>query len=133
MMQMSSQLLDVCTGIQHIGIPTGDLEKTCAFFTELGFEKAFQTVINEGQHVVFLRFQDVTLELYEEEGAKKAGVIDHIAINCKDVEAAYTLAKEKGYTVVSNGVEKLPFWENGVQFFTIEGPEGVKVELSQYL
>ncbi len=27
----------------------------------------------------------------------------------------------------------LPFWENGVKFFTIEGPNKEKVEFSQYL
>ena len=30
-------------------------------------------------------------------------------------------------------VHFLPFWENGVKFFTIEGPNKEKVEFSQYL
>lgn len=32
------------TGLQHIGIPTNDIEKTTAFYHELGFETAFETV-----------------------------------------------------------------------------------------
>ena len=31
------------TGIQHIGIPTNDIEKTIAFYQKLGFEIALQT------------------------------------------------------------------------------------------
>ena len=30
-------------------------------------------------------------------------------------------------------VHVLPFWENGVKFFTIEGPNKEKVEFGQYL
>ena len=30
-------------------------------------------------------------------------------------------------------VHFLPFWENGVKFLTIEGPNKEKVEFSQYL
>lgn len=127
------KILDTCDGLQHIGIPTSNMEKTCAFYTELGFEKAYETVIHGSQHVVFLRFGNLTLECYEGECAGKAGAIDHIAINCTDIEAAYATAKENGYTVVSDGIEELPFWENGVRFFTMEGPDAVKVELNQYL
>ena len=32
------------TGIQHIGIPTNDIETTIAFYHKLGFETAFETV-----------------------------------------------------------------------------------------
>lgn len=127
------QLMDVCSGIQHIGIPTDNMEKTCAFYTELGFEKVFETTLHETQGVVFLRFCNVTLEIYEGDCAKRAGAVDHIAIDCKDVETAYKFAMEKGYPVVSDGIEELPFWEKGVRFFTIEGPNGEKVELNQYL
>ena len=127
------KILDTCNGLQHIGIPSEDLEKTCAFYVGLGFEKIYETVIHGHQHVAFLRFGDLTLECYEGACAGRAGAIDHIAINCTDVEAAYALAKEKGYTIVSDGIEELPFWENGVQFFIIEGPNAVRVELNQYL
>lgn len=127
------KILDTCNGLQHIGIPSDNLEKTCAFYMELGFEKIYETVIHEDQHVAFLRFQDLTLECYEETCAGRPGAIDHIAINCTDVEAAYALAKEKGYIIVSDGIEELPFWENGVRYFTIEGPNAVKVEFNQYL
>ncbi len=132
-MHEDRQLLDVCSGLQHIGIPADDIEKTCAFYTALGFEKVFETRLEGEQQVVFLRFHNLTLECYDGGCAGQAGAIDHIAIDCEDVEAAYMLAREQGYTIVSDGIEELPFWEKGVRFFTIEGPDKVKIELNQYL
>ena len=35
------------TGIQHIGIPTNDIEKTIEFYKTLGFEIALQTINEE--------------------------------------------------------------------------------------
>ena len=36
----------IATGLQHIGIPTNDMEKTIAFYTALGFETVCQTVMS---------------------------------------------------------------------------------------
>ena len=42
--------------------------------------------------------------------------------------------KEQHIGIATNDlVHFLPFWENGVKFFTIEGPNKEKVEFSQYL
>ena len=63
----------------------------------------------------------------------KSGAIDHIAIDVTDVEAAYALAQEQGLQIVSNGIEALPFWEKGVRFFIVLGPNQERVEFNQYL
>ena len=63
----------------------------------------------------------------------QSGAIDHIAIDVVDVEAAYRLAQEQGYQIVSNGVEFLPFWQKGVKFFILLGPNQERVEFNQYL
>lgn len=42
-MELKEQLV----GIQHIGIPTNDIETTIEFYEKLGFEIAFQTVNQE--------------------------------------------------------------------------------------
>ena len=66
------------TGIQHIGIPTKDMEATKAFFAKLGFEPAFETV-NEGAKVAFLKLENLVIEIYEsDEATMKAGVISEI-------------------------------------------------------
>ncbi len=129
------KLGDFALGLQHVGLPTNDLKATIAFYEGLGFETVYQ-VKNEaaGEDVAFLRLKNLTIEAYENgRAAMQSGAIDHIAIDVSDVEAAYRLAQEQGYQIVSNGVEFLPFWQNGVKFFILLGPNQERVEFNQYL
>ena len=132
---MENNFLKFITGLQHIGIPTNDMEATIAFYETLGFQIAYQTV-NEAanEKVAFLRLGDVTIEAYENKKAALAnGAVDHIALNVTDIEAVFQLVKEKGFSMLDTEVQFLPFWDNGVKFFTILGPNKEKVEFSQYL
>lgn len=123
------------TGIQHIGIPTNDIEKTIKFYRNLGFEIAFQTINEEAnEKVAFLKLKTLVIETYENKLAKLTnGVIDHVAIDVKDIEAVYQYIEEKQMNTTKDEIHFLPFWENGVRFFTIEGPNKEKIEFSQYL
>ena len=122
---------EISTGLQHIGLPTNDIEKTIAFYGSLGFEVAFRTN-NNGEEVAFLRLGDLTIETYQNFKAAHAhGAWDHVAINVTDVDAARRLADAQGLEVIEEGV--LPFWDNGVKYFTALGPNGEKVEFNQYL
>ena len=48
-------LKEQLNGIQHIGIPTNDIEATIDFYKALGFEIAFRTVNEEAdEEVAFL-------------------------------------------------------------------------------
>lgn len=123
------------TGVQHIGIPTNDIEETKAFYHKLGFETAFETV-NEAadEKVCFLKLENLVIETYENKAAKmEAGAIDHIALDVKDVEAAYLFIQKENMNNTNAEIAFLPFWDNGVKFFTIEGPNKEKVEFSQFL
>ena len=129
------KLGDFALGLQHVGLPTNDLKATIAFYEGLGFETVYQ-VKNEaaGEDVAFLRLKNLTIEAYENgRAAMRSGAIDHIAIDVVDVDAAYRLAQEQGYQIVSNGVEFLPFWQKGVKFFILLGPNQERVEFNQYL
>lgn len=123
------------TGVQHVGIPTNDIEKTIAFYTSLGFETALRTV-NEaaGEQVCFLRLKNLCIETYQNGCAVGTpGAIDHIALDVADVDAAFEKARAMGLHLLDEQVNFLPFWERGVRFFTILGPNGEKVEFSQML
>lgn len=123
------------TGLQHIGVPTNDLEETVSFYETLGFRSAFQTV-NEAadERVAFLRMGDVTIEIYEnKQAALVNGALDHIALNVTDIEEVFRMAKENGFCLLDEEIRFLPFWENGVRFFTLVGPNQEKIEFSQYL
>lgn len=126
---------DYATGLQHIGIPTKDLEKTTKFYQELGFEIAHSAYLQDkDQHVNFLKLGNLCLETYEEKDAAMCyGAIEHVAIDVTDIYAVYDMVCEKGLNTLNDQVNELPFWANGVKFFTIEGPNKEKVEFSQYL
>ena len=123
------------TGIQHIGIPTNDIEKTIAFYQKLGFEIALQTVNEEAdEKVAFLELETLMIETYENKAAKmERGAIDHVAINVKDIEEVYRYIEAEKMNTTKDTIHFLPFWDNGVRFFTIGGPNKEKVEFSQYL
>ena len=122
-------------GIQHIGIPTNNIEATVHFYEKMGFETALRTLNEEaGEKVAFLKLGSLVIETYENKAAKmKAGAIDHVAIDVKDIEKVYEMINQAGLNTTNDTVHFLPFWENGVKFFTIEGPNKEKVEFSQYL
>ena len=107
------------TGIQHLGIPTNDIEKTIAFYESLGFEIAYQTV-NEatGERVAFLSLKNIMIETYQNNcAAGKSGAIDHVALDVSDIEAAFNIIKKGEYTILDKDIRFLPFWEKGVRFF----------------
>ena len=122
-------------GIQHVGIPTNDIEATIEFYGKLGFEVALQTVNEEAnEKVAFLKLNNLVIETYENKAAKmESGAIDHVAIDVKDIEKVYELINHAGLNTTRDTIHFLPFWENGVRFFTIEGPNKEKIEFSQYL
>jgi catechol 2,3-dioxygenase-like lactoylglutathione lyase family enzyme len=126
---------DYITSLQHVGIPTDDLEKTVLFFTGLGFKAALRTVNEKaGEQVCFLKLQNLCIEVYQTGNtAKKPGAIDHIALDVTDIEKTFETVKAGGYTLLDQEIQFLPFWDNGVRFFTILGPNGEKVEFSQML
>ena len=129
------ELGDYCTGIQHIGIPTDDMDKTVSFYQSIGFREALGTV-NEKEHarVEFLQNGNLMLETYESKNvSRKTGAIDHFCIDVKDMKKVYEYLKSHGFQMLETEIQFLPFWEHGVQFINILGPNGEKIEFSQKL
>ena len=126
---------EIATGLQHIGVPTGDMDATIHFYYALGFETIFETVNAEaGGRVNFFKLGDLVIETYEvTDPAKAPGAVDHIAINVKDIEEAFRFVNEAGLNNTNDIIHSLPFFENGVKFFTIEGANKEKVEFNQFL
>lgn len=127
--------MKTCTGLQHIGIPTNDLDTTVAFYEKLGFETALATM-NEAtnERVTFLKLKDLVIEVYENgQALLKDGSIDHIALNVEDIEEALAEVKALNIPLLVDEPQFLPFWENGIKYFIAQGPNKERIEFSQYL
>lgn len=131
-------------GLQHLGIPVTDLERSKAFYMQLGFTEALRTDIPkraEPIRVAMMEHENFTIELYQlelerrQEIAKRSdGHIDHVALNVLDIDKAYAEIKAAGIEILEdNAPVYLPFWKNGVKYFTVRGPDGEKVEFNQIL
>ena len=122
-------------GLQHIGIPTNDIEQTISFYSKLGFEIALRTVNQDAvEQVAFLKLGNLMIETYENNAAALCiGAINQIAIDVNSIDEAFDFINENGLNNTSDVIHFLPFWKNGVKFFTIEGPNLERIEFSQYL
>ncbi|TDO86100.1 catechol 2,3-dioxygenase-like lactoylglutathione lyase family enzyme [Halanaerobium saccharolyticum] len=128
-------LKDLASGIQHVGIPTIDINKTVDFYQGLGFDLAFSTTDDSGNlDVAFLKLKNLVIETYQEgTELSQTGSINHIAIDVNDVEEVFKKLMEKNYDILDKEINFLPFWQNGVKFFTIKGPNNEQIEFSEML
>lgn len=127
------EIKNFCRGIQHIGIPTNDIKTTISFYKELGFEVMFQTV-NNGESVAFLQLNNLMIETYENKSAAlHNGALDHFALDVKEIDDLYETVKNKHMHLLDKSVNYLPFWEHGVKFFSVLGPNMEKIEFCERL
>ena len=126
---------DFYTGIQHIGIPTANMNATVEFYKKLGFELIQEEYLEEAKcKVCFLKLKNLVIETYDAaDAAMKYGAVDHIALDVNNIGAAWDFARKEGFKVLSDDIVSLPFWSNGIKCFNIEGPNKEKVEFCQIL
>lgn len=130
-------------GWSHLGIPVTDIDQSEAFYKQFGFEKVMNAVIPVGDEQIrasMMEFKGFTLEFYqllpadlEEIRSRKDGFIDHVALDVKDVDQAFEELTAKGFATLEDAPVQLPFWENGVKYFNVRGPDGEKIEFNQIL
>ncbi|MDE5876248.1 MAG: VOC family protein [Muribaculaceae bacterium] len=130
-----TDLKNFSEGVQHIGIPVSDIDRTIEFYKSLGFEPALITENKPAnERVAFLRLGNLIIEAYGNKiTEKRSGAIDHIALDVKNIDKLYEQIRKDGHRIVEERVMSLPFWENGVKFFTILGPDNEKVEFCEKL
>lgn len=106
-------------GVAHVGLPTNDLQKTVEFYKSLGFEVIMQSYNEKaGEKVAFLQIKNYCIETFENgQAAMSDGAYQHVALDVEDIESMYQKICNEKYTVITDGIEELPFWEKGVKFF----------------
>ncbi len=132
-MAFNKSLAGYFNDVQHIGIPTDDMAKTIAFWEKLGFKKLgeFDTD-DQGNEVVFMQYGHLTLEIWTGDGAvHETGAINHISLNTSDADAAFKAAKAESFKLKDAEVQHLDFWDKGIKFFNIEGPNSETIEFCE--
>lgn len=130
--------------LQHIGIPVRNLEHTTRYYDLLGFEEVMRKPFDhaEGQGTcVMMQKGDIMMEFYQlpqstierEVITRKDGQIDHIAFDVQDIAIAFDTLKSGGFAPLQDAPVHLDFWDRGVKFFHIVGPDGERLEFNQIM
>ncbi|MEM9000544.1 MAG: VOC family protein [Bacteroidota bacterium] len=126
--------------VQHIGIPTGNLEKSKEFYERLGFVSVMSSTFDhEGEkgRVVMMKSNKVLIEIYQlpKQVAHQNGhgPINHIAFDVDDIEKVYGQLKRQNFFILEDAPVFLPFWKNGCKYFNILGPNGERLEFNQII
>jgi catechol 2,3-dioxygenase-like lactoylglutathione lyase family enzyme len=142
---MKSEILlrDNFRGLQHLGIPVTNLEKSVLFYTKLGFNRVLKAQVNEPTgkvYVTMMKRKNVIIELYQltveelvELRSRSDGHIDHVAFDVKDIDAAFSELRAAGFETIQDSPVFLDFWDKGCKYFAIRGPDGEKLEFNQIL
>lgn len=122
----------------HIGIATNNIDADAKWYVDvLGFEVIGDFHTPDGVHAIFMKNQDVIVEMFQPHEPileAAAGKIDHYAFDSQDIEADYKFCVEQGYRITTDGIEGIPtFWKNGVKYFKIASPTGEEMEFCQVL
>ncbi len=129
------------TGFQHLGLPVTNMEQSLAFYERLGFKVIMSTTLPaaaEPVQVRMLALGDFVLELYQLAGAERAeiaaradGHVDHFALDVDQIEPAFAAVHAAGLETVEDAPVFLPFWEKGIRYFVVRGPDGERVEFCE--
>jgi lactoylglutathione lyase len=133
-------------GLQHIGIPVVDIEKTKLWYMNaLGFELINDPKVptQEGEiKASFLSRSNLMVELYQLVGdglkeikTRSHGHVDHFTIDVLNIREALEYVKSKGIELdemTKEGPMSLnEFWSRGADSLFIVSPNGEKIELSE--
>ncbi|EJE4563051.1 MULTISPECIES: VOC family protein [Enterococcaceae] len=127
------EIKDFINGLQHVGIPTEKMLQSITFYQQLGFKLVNQEIQPDGGGVAFLENNDFIVELYEQKNLDgHTGVIDHIALQVsEEIDTLFEMIQAKDYPILSEGIETLAYWNKGISFFIIEGPNKEKIEFCE--
>jgi lactoylglutathione lyase len=125
-------------GLAHICVYTRDMSKSLVFYTDtLGFDVVHRTHLDSGYGFAMVRRGSCIIELLEPEDVNKikprtGGVVDHIALEVKDINTVFAKLKAKGVSFFTPIIDD-PNLMGGVRIAFFRGPSGESFELFEYL
>lgn len=98
-----------------------------------GAESLLRDVFGFARDGETLRLNDQRIALVPADGPRGHGGIDHLALSVNDTDAALADLLARGArledTTPDGPKEIAEFWENGVRYVFLQGPEGARIEL----
>ena len=120
-------------GIQHIGLPTSQVQRTIDFYETLGFQVATRHDIS-GRDFAFLRLGNMLIEVIPtDDPAMLNGAVDHFCLDVKNIDELFNDLRQAGYHMLSDEIQDIAFWEHGARYFFIQGPNNEKIEFCEIL
>lgn len=122
-------------GLAHIGLDAVDTKKCADFFVDhLNFKRISTEAFGNG-HIELIGNGNCILEVVPAETANKAhGQVNHFAMEVKDVDEVMNYLESIGCVFEEGCPMKIDgFFGRGIKAAFFEGPEGMRVEIFQYL
>lgn len=128
-------------GWSHLALKVRSLEESVRFYEGLGFQKCADGYLDtpDGRLIIgFVQLHNFQLELIQklpgqENNNTEQGHIDHMALDVCDVTEAFRACRQEGYTILHPVIRELSFFEHGIRYFMIEGPDGELIEFNQII
>ena len=110
------------------------MQGTVEFYKTLGFEEVMRRTVTGDRDFAFMKLGNLLIEVIPtEEPAMRDGAVDHLCLDVKQIDALYEQLKQAGYTMLSDSVNQIDFWDNGAKYFFIQGPNDEKIEFCEIL
>lgn len=136
-------LKDLVKGVCHLGIPVCDLEQAAKWYEEkLGFVRVHEKSVYYPVRLdlLFLQLENLMIALYKpaahllsQIAERRAGVIDHFAIDAADFTNCAQTVYKKGAVLDASTPDGCVFYEHlgekGVRGINFTGPSNEVVEL----
>ena len=121
-------------GLAHIGLDAVDTKKCADFFVNhLNFEHIASEPFDNGT-IEFVGNGTCVLEIVPAEKSNKPhGQVNHFAMEVKNVDAAKEYLESIGCVFEGEPLQLEGFLKKGVRAAFFEGPEGMRLEIFQYL
>lgn len=127
-------------GLAHIGLFVEDIERTKKFYRDiLEFNTLYECELDDADgktQIAFIGNGSCMIEVvrFASPAKRPDGIVDHIALQVRDIEAVRDSLLEKGIRfeskeIVFNGA----VFPNGSKWILFRGPDGEHLELNEVL
>lgn len=103
---------------------------------KLGFEVIHRTQTNDSipVKVAFLKLDFFMIEIFQNiKTTMTSGAIDHFAMNVVNIDRLFDDLKEMDFQLLDQSIQDLPFWEKGIRYFRIKGPNAEIIEFCEFM